>query len=175
MGRAPAPRIPMTPDSTLPHVLVVEDDAMVLATLKVTLECEHFRVDACSNPLQALKLVENQDFSVIISDHRMPEMMGLDFLAECRRIRPNSSRILLTAVLNPSSAVEAIARGDVYRFISKPWLRNELIVAIRDAVERHRLITENADIRAKVDRLEKELSALGLASLAPAGRSFPSE
>jgi DNA-binding NtrC family response regulator len=148
---------------------------MVLATLKVTLECEHFQVEACANPLQALTLVANHDFSVIISDHRMPEMMGLDFLAECRRIRPNSSRILLTAVLNPLNVMDAISRGDVYRFLAKPWLRNELIVAIRDAVERHRLVTENSELRAIVDRLEKELAALASETCVQLERSIPAE
>jgi DNA-binding NtrC family response regulator len=95
-------------------------------------------------------------------------MMGLDFLAECRRVRPNSSRILLTAVLNPSKVVDAIARGDVYRFIAKPWLRNELIATIRDAIERHRLITENVELRSEVDRLRKEMSS---AAFAPARRT----
>ena len=153
----------MTSDSTRPLILVVEDDPMVLATLKVTLECEQFQVAACSNPLHALPLLADRDFAVVISDHKMPEMMGLDFLAECRRIRPNSTRILLTAVLNPSKVVDAIAQGDIYRFIAKPWLRNELIAAIRDAVERHHLIAENAELRAEVGRLAKELSAIGLA------------
>ena len=154
----------MTSDYPLPSLLVVEDDAMVLATLKVTLERDQFRVDACSGPLEALSLVAERDFAVIISDHKMPDMMGLDFLAECRRIKPNTSRILLTAVLNPSKVVDAIARGDIYRFIAKPWLRNELIATIRDAAERHRLIVENSELKAEVDRLESELSAAGLAT-----------
>jgi DNA-binding NtrC family response regulator len=153
----------MSSDSNRTHILVVEDDPMVLATLKVTLECEQFRVETCSNPLLALPLMADREFSVVISDHKMPEMMGLDFLVECRRIKPDCTRILLTAVLNPSKVVDAIARGDVYRFIAKPWLRNELIAAIRDSVERHRLITENAALRAEVGRLEKELSAFGMA------------
>lgn len=153
----------MSSDPIHPHILVVEDDPMVLATLKVTLECEQFLVEACSNPLLALPLMANRDFAVVISDHKMPDMVGLDFLAECRRIKPDCTRILLTAVLNPSKVVDAIARGDVYRFIAKPWLRNELIAAIRDAVERHSLIVENARLRAEVGRLEKEMSALGLA------------
>ena len=59
---------------------------------------------------------------------------------------------------------DAIARGDIYRFIAKPWLRNELIATIRDAAERHRLIVENSELKAEVDRLESELSAAGLAT-----------
>jgi DNA-binding NtrC family response regulator len=147
----------MIPESQKPSVLVVEDDPMVLATLKVTLECEHFAVEAFTGPLEALTHVANRDFAVIISDHKMPEMMGLDFLVECRRLKPSTSRILLTAVLNPSKVVDAIARGDLYRFVSKPWLRNELIATIRDAVERHRLISENAVLKSEVARLRAEL------------------
>lgn len=131
---------------------------MVLATTKVTLECAQFQVVACGSPRKACPIAAERDFDVVISDHKMPEMTGLDFLAECRRLRPHTSRVLLTAVLNPADAIEAIASGLVYRFIAKPWLRNELVAAIRDAVERHRLIVENAALKSEVARLRLEAS-----------------
>jgi DNA-binding NtrC family response regulator len=140
-----------------PSVLVVEDDLMVLATLKVTLEYEHFEVVTCSSPIQALARVAERDFSVILSDHKMPEMMGLDFLLECRRRRPESSRILLTAVLNLGAVVDAIKRGDICRFIAKPWLRDELLSAIRDSVQRHDLILQNQALQAEATRLSEQL------------------
>lgn len=132
---------------------------MVLATLKVTLEREYFDVSTSSNPLEALQLVANRDFAVIVSDHRMPQMTGLDFLIECRRRRPNSSRILLTAVLNLSTVVEAINRGEICRFIAKPWLREELIAAIRDAVQRHDLAVHNQALQEETARLNQQLMA----------------
>ena len=81
---------------------------MVLSALKQTLEREGFHVVACASPLKALSILNERDFSVIISDQRMPEMLGLDFLIESRTIRPNASRILVTAVLALPTIVDAI-------------------------------------------------------------------
>ncbi|HZZ59188.1 MAG TPA: response regulator, partial [Opitutaceae bacterium] len=77
---------PEAPAAPPPSILIVEDEAIVLATLKSTLEREGFHIVACSSPLKALTLLEDRDFSVIISDQRMPEMLGLDFLVESRRL-----------------------------------------------------------------------------------------
>jgi DNA-binding NtrC family response regulator len=132
---------------------------MVLATLKVTLETEHYNVVACSSPLHALTLLPAQDFAVIVSDHKMPQMMGLDFLVECRRLRPLASRILLTAVLNLATAVDAINRGEICRFIAKPWLKAELVAALRDATQRHDLATHNQALQAEAIQLNLQLTA----------------
>ena len=149
----------MIPTPAQPSILIVEDDPMVLVTLKVTLEKEGFQVTTSSEPRKALKLVDEGDFAVIISDYRMPEMTGLEFLVECRRRRPHSSRILLTAVVNLTTVVEAINRGEIYRFIGKPWLREELIATVRDAVQRHDLMTHNQALQAETARLNRELVA----------------
>jgi len=133
---------------------------MVLATLKITLEHEHFNIVACSNPLKAMTLLPGRDFAVILSDHNMPQMTGLAFLVECRRLCPNSSRILLTAVLDLGTVVEAINRGEIYRFIAKPWRRMELVSAVRDAVQRHDLTTRNHALQAETARLHEELVSL---------------
>src|SRR5580704_1566060 len=149
----------MTPNPAQPSILIVEDDPMVLATLKVTLEREQFHVVTSSDPRQALELLTKYDFAVIVSDYRMPEMTGLDFLVECRRRCPHSSRILLTAVLNLATVVDAINRGEICRFIAKPWLREELVSAIRDAVQRHDLIIHNQALQAETERLNQQLMA----------------
>lgn len=148
----------MNSAETPPSLLIVEDEAVVLATLKSTLEREGFHVVACSSPLKALALLEERDFAVILSDQRMPEMMGLDFLVESRRLRPQSSRILLTAVLNLPTVVDAINRGEIYRFVAKPWLREELIATVRNAIQRHRLTTQNIELQAETARLNGELT-----------------
>ena len=140
-----------------PAILIVEDEAVVLASLKGTLEREQFHVVGCMSPLKALTLVEQTDFSVIISDQRMPEMTGLDFLVECRKLRPHGSRILITAVLNLPTVVDAINRGEIYRFVAKPWLREELIATVRDAIQRHDLAAHNEALQAETTRLNGEL------------------
>ncbi len=145
--------------STPPTILVVDDEPVVLTALQQTLERNQFHVVACSSPLKALALVTEREFAVIISDQRMPEMLGLDFLIECRRIRPQSSRILITAVLSLATIVDAINKGEIFRFVAKPWLREELLATVRNAVQRHELVTQNEALQAETMRLNNELTS----------------
>jgi response regulator RpfG family c-di-GMP phosphodiesterase len=148
----------MNPPTVPPSILIVEDEPVVLATLKSTLEREGFHVVACASPLKALALLAERDFAVIISDQRMPEMLGLDFLVESRRHRPYSSRILITAVLNLPTAVDAINRGELYRFVAKPWLREELVATVRNAIQRHQLAIHNEALQAETAELNRQLT-----------------
>jgi response regulator RpfG family c-di-GMP phosphodiesterase len=135
---------PSSNSSDLPaSILVVDDEPAVLATLRLTLERDGHDVSAVGSPLKALELVRTREFAVIISDQRMPEMMGLDFLGECKKLQPRSSRILITAVLSLPTIVEAINQGEIFRFIAKPWLREEFTATIKNAVNRHELIARN--------------------------------
>lgn len=139
-------------------ILIVDDEPVVLAALQQTLERERFHVVACSSPTKALAVLAERDFAVIISDQKMPEMLGLDFLIESRRIRPQASRILITAVLSLPTIVDAINKGEIFRFVAKPWLREELIATVRNAVHRHELVTQNAVLQAETQRLNIELT-----------------
>jgi DNA-binding NtrC family response regulator len=126
-------------------ILVVEDDSFVLSALATTLEGEQFDVTPCSSPIEALRLLSRREFAVIISDHRMPGMTGLAFLAECRRLCPNTSRILLTAVVELATVMAAINHGgEICRFMSKPWRREELVAAVRSAVQKHDLTARSS-------------------------------
>ncbi len=145
------------PNASAAQILVVDDEPVVLTALKVTLEREGFPVVACTSPLKALSVLAERDFAVIISDQRMPEMIGLDFLIESRRLRPNASRILITAVLALPTIVDAINKGEIFRFIAKPWLREELIATVRNAVQRHELVTRNQALQAETQDLNAQL------------------
>ncbi len=157
---APAPAAP-------PTILIVDDEPVVLFALKETLERERFHVVACQSPLKALAILAERDFAVIISDQRMPEMLGLDFLIESRRIRPQASRILITAVLALPTIVDAINKGEIFRFVAKPWLREELIATVRNAVQRHDLVTHNIELQRETSMLNAQLTT---ANAALAGR-----
>lgn len=139
-------------------ILIVDDEPVVLAALQQTLEREKFHVVACSSPTKALAILNDRDFAVIISDQKMPEMLGLDFLIESRRIRPHASRILITAVLSLPTIVDAINKGEIFRFVAKPWLREELIATVRNAVQRHELVTHNTVLQAETQRLNNQLT-----------------
>jgi len=144
--------------SPAPTILVVDDEPVVLAALQQTLEREKFHVVACSSPTKALAILAERDFAVIISDQKMPEMLGLDFLIESRKLRPQASRILITAVLSLPTIVDAINKGEIFRFVAKPWLREELIATVRNAVHRHELVTHNAVLQAETQRLNSQLT-----------------
>jgi len=153
-GPVTAAAAPKLPPAT---ILVVDDEPVVLNALSFTLEREGFHVVGCTSPLKALAILNERDFAVIISDQRMPEMMGLDFLIESRRLRPYASRILITAVLALPTIVDAINKGEIFRFVAKPWLREELIATVRNAVQRHDLVTHNDELRAETERLNQQL------------------
>lgn len=146
------------PQPTSNSILIVDDEAIVLAALKETLERAKYQVVACSSPRKALEILREQDFAVIISDQKMPEMLGLDFLIESRSMRPEASRILITAVLALPTIVDAINKGEIYRFVAKPWLREELLATVRNALQRHDLIVNNVKLQAETLRLNLELT-----------------
>ena len=151
----------MTPvlPSSAPSLLIVDDEPIVLAALKETLEREKYHVVATTNPLKALEILRTQEFAVIISDQRMPEMMGLDFLIESKKLNPLASRILITAVLSLPTIVDAINKGEIFRFVAKPWLREELTTTVKNAISRYQLVTENERLTAETRRLNDKLSA----------------
>jgi len=146
-------------NSTLTPILIVDDEPIVLAALKETLERERYHVVTSVSPTKALELVSRQEFSVIISDQRMPEMTGLDFLTECKKHQPHASRILITAVLSLPTIIDAINKGEIFRFIAKPWLREELTATIRNAYQRYELIIRNAVLTDETQRLNERLKA----------------
>lgn len=138
-------------------ILIVDDEPIVLNALKFTLEREGFHVTTCTSPLKALSVIADRAYAVIISDQRMPEMTGLDFLMESRRIHPNSSRILITAVLALPTLIDAINKGEIFRFVAKPWLREELVLTVRNAVQRHDLLTRNEALHVESRTLNQRL------------------
>lgn len=148
----------MSDNLTNNTILIVDDEPVVLGALKETLERERYHVVACSSPVKALSILAERQFAVIISDQRMPEMLGLDFLVESRKTHPNASRILITAVLALPTIVEAINKGEIFRFVAKPWLREELLATVRNAIQRHDLITRNEALQARSQQLNAQLT-----------------
>ena len=170
----------MTPLITNPPrtILVVDDEPRVLAGLKEVLERQGFRVYSTTDPLRGIDLLRERDYGVIISDHRMPAMSGLEFLVHCQRIQPNASRVLVTAVLSLPTLVEAINRGEIYRFLAKPWLREELIATVGNAFNRYELIVQNHRLLEEASELNQKLAKANaalegkLAELEHKGRSL---
>jgi response regulator RpfG family c-di-GMP phosphodiesterase len=147
-------------EESLKRILIVDDEEIVLVALRETLRREKYGVVTCSTPEKALEIVRTEAFSVIISDFQMPGMTGLDFLAHAKQLQPDATRILITAVLSLDTVIDAINKGEIYRFIVKPWLREELLATVKNAVQRHELITRNTVLQATTLAMNEQLVAL---------------
>ena len=145
----------------LPHrILIVDDEEIVLIALRETLVRAGYHVSTANDPLLALEMLQTQPFAAIISDQQMPSMLGLDFLAKAKQMQPDASRMLITAVLSLDTVIEAINRGEIYRFIIKPWLREELLVTVQNAVQRYELLGRNTALQNATHAMNQRLTEL---------------
>lgn len=147
-------------EAALRRLLVLDDEEIVLVALRETLMRSGYEVFATSDAEEALAALRTTTFAVIITDQQMPRMTGLEFLAQAKQIRPESTRILITAVLNLGTVIEAINQGEIYRFIVKPWLREEFLGAVSSAVERYRLVSGHAALREQADEARRQRALL---------------
>jgi response regulator RpfG family c-di-GMP phosphodiesterase len=142
--------------STAP-ILVVDDDDSILHVIEEQLKWEGYKVVTATSPTTALELLATTAFSVIVCDQCMPEMAGLDFLAKARELRPSTSRMLITGVLSLDTMIDAINRGEIFRFIAKPWLRAELLATVKNGVHRFELQESNHRLHNEAMRLNDKL------------------
>lgn len=150
--------MPMSlPAPAQPKILLLDDDEIILLAIKETLGREQYAISTFSKAGEALEALRSGDYAVIVSDQRMPEMTGLEFLHESKALQPNASRILITGVLTLNTVIDAVNKGEIYRFLAKPWIREELIATIRNAVQRYQLLEANENLREDTLRLNEEL------------------
>jgi response regulator RpfG family c-di-GMP phosphodiesterase len=147
-------------ESAMHRILVVDDEEIVMVALRETLTRVGYRVATALNPAPALEMMKTESFSVIISDHQMPGMTGLEFLLRAKQLQPDATRILITAVLSLDTVIDAINKGEIYRFIVKPWLREELLATVKNAVQRFELICRNAVLQAATLAMNEKLAGL---------------
>lgn len=119
-----------------PKILIIDDEKDNLSSLDRLLR-KDFHVFTCENGEAGIEtLKKNPDFAVIVSDQRMPKMSGVEFLEKCQEIAPQITRILLTGYADIDSVIEAINRGQVWKFINKPWEPDDLVWTIHKSAER---------------------------------------
>lgn len=116
------------------QVLCVDDEPNILRSLGWLLKRE-FDVQTAPSGQDGLALVRANDFDVVISDQRMPGMMGSEFLREVSRVSPRSMRILLTGYSDLQATLRSVNESEVYRFINKPWNISELPQVVAEAAE----------------------------------------
>ncbi len=139
-------------------LLIVDDETDVLDSLQHLFH-RKFRVLTAPSGSQALELLQKEPVQLILSDQRMPGMSGDEFLARSRNLRPESIRLLFTGYADIQAVANAINRGEIYRYILKPWDPIELELLLDQAAERYDLLDERrrlvAELQATNDRLSQ--------------------
>jgi len=137
-------------------LLCVDDEADIVDSLERLFRKKYHVLKATSGK-EALELLKENAVSIIISDQRMPNMTGVEFLSKSIKTHPEAVRILLTGYTDIDSVISAINSGQIYRYVTKPWDPRDLSNAVDRAVERYEL---SAELKEKNEALEKALEEL---------------
>jgi putative nucleotidyltransferase with HDIG domain len=141
-------------------MLVVDDETHVLSALRRLLRHQPYRLLTTAEPTEALEIIRREPVELVMCDHRMPGMTGIELMQRVKVIRPEAVRIIFTGYLDLGAAVDAINKGEVYRFVTKPWNDDELRLIIRQAVEHHRLLSQNRELLTQVSEQNRGLRQL---------------
>lgn len=138
-------------------LLCVDDEENVLKALKRSLHSEGYRILTASSAPAGLALLEQNEVNLVISDQKMPEMNGVEFLALVRQRFPNTMRILLTGYTDIDSVIEAVNKGNVYRYFLKPWDDFALRMEIRQALNHYHVESLNRLLQKRIQEQNESL------------------
>lgn len=142
-------------------MLIVDDEPDILRTLTLTFE-EEYEVFQAGSGAEGLAILEQHEVALILADQRMPEMTGVEFLERSIAIRPYAIRMILTGYTDTASLIRAINAGRIYRYITKPWNREDLRVTIKRACESYALTMENQRLLKELEAANERLQAENL-------------
>jgi response regulator RpfG family c-di-GMP phosphodiesterase len=143
-----------------PTVLCVDDEPNILAALRRLFRPAGYRVLVADSGAAGLDVLAAERVDLVISDMRMPAMDGAQFLEHVRERWPDTVRLLLTGYSDVGSIMAAINRGEIYRYITKPWDDNDILLVVSHALERRTLMLEKDRLEALTRRQNGELKAL---------------
>lgn len=132
-------------------ILVIDDERSIRNTLRDILGFEGYQVELAENGKEGLDLVQATDFDIILCDIKMPEMDGLETLEQIRKIKPESTVVMISGHGTIDTAVEAIKKG-AFDFIEKPLDLNRLLITLRNASDKTALVKETQILKQKVGK-----------------------
>src|SRR5690606_39268121 len=128
---------------SLPRVLFVDDEANILQSVRRVMRKLHVEVETTTEPEQAIDMVKQAQYAVVVSDQRMPSMGGVEVLERIRAISPETVRIILTGYADVKASVDAINKGAVWRYLNKPWDDDDLRTCVMQGVNHYLLVQDN--------------------------------
>ncbi|NIP42429.1 MAG: response regulator [candidate division Zixibacteria bacterium] len=151
----------MADDKEKSTVVIVDDEEMVLTSLNSFLSLEtKYNVMTFTSAKDALEYIEKNDIDVVISDYLMPEMDGISFLAKVKELRPQVPRIILTGYADKENAIKAINDVGLFQYIEKPWDNDDLLIVLRNGIERQKLMKKLEEKIAEINKAYGELQGL---------------
>lgn len=148
------------------RILIVDDEPGILHALQRLLrhglsapDGSRYQVDECANGALALEQARRQVYALAISDYRMPEMNGVDFLTALRTLQPDCERIILSGYADLNALVRAVNEAAIARFIAKPWADFELLSTVRQVLQVRDLVIENRRLADLVRLQQGQISA----------------
>jgi len=148
----------MAADERTPVIAIVDDEDMVLTSLRSFLLLEtDYEVETWKSPRRALEELANKNLDLIISDYLMPDMNGIEFLLEVKKIHPFATRILLTGYADKENAIKAINEVGLYQYVEKPWDNDDLKLAIQNGLERRFLMEKLESKIQEVQQVQQSL------------------
>lgn len=133
-------------------VLIVDDEEIALRNLQHLMNKEGYQVPAVQNGVDALRLIHENRYDVILTDLRMEKVDGMQILQSCRQLHPNTEVIMITGFATTDTAVEAMKQGAFY-YIAKPFRIDEVRKVVREAMEKVGLRLENQRLRQQVEAI----------------------
>lgn len=141
-------------------VLYIDDEINNINSFKAAFRRD-FEIFTAISAKEGRKILDVEEIGVIITDQRMPGMTGIEFLESILSIYPDTIRILLTGFSDINAVMDAINRGQVYKYLVKPWQNDELKMYIENALEIYNLRKENKELARKLHQAYAQLDALG--------------
>jgi response regulator RpfG family c-di-GMP phosphodiesterase len=144
---------------TSANVLYVDDEVHNLNAFKASFR-RKFNIFTANSAVEGRQILESEDIHVIVTDQRMPVTTGIEFLESIIPDFPEPIRILLTGYADINAVIDAINKGQVYRYIQKPWMEDDLRINIEKAFELYMLRKENRDLTANLIEANEKLEKL---------------
>ena len=146
------------------NVLYIDDEEHNLVSFKATFR-RIFNVYTADSAETGKNLLEEEDIQVILSDQRMPKMTGIEFFESIKDTHPNPIRILITGYTDVNAVIGAINRGQVYKYLTKPWVEEDVKNFVEKAYEVFKLRKDNIDLTKKLIEVNKKLEFLARQNL----------
>lgn len=142
------------------NLLLVDDEQNIIRSLTRLLRRDGYTILTANSGRDGLAILAENPVGVILSDQRMPQMSGVEFLSQVKDLYPETVRMVLSGYTDLKSITDAINEGAIYKFLTKPWDDELLRANVEEAFRQYELVSENQRLTDELERANKELAAV---------------